>query len=233
MGIKYIYKYKTNTVDDVYWDSESERYWYTHELAPEWWIPFTTIVPEYDEYPEQEVTMYFLSKDAPLAFWRFANVPEAKRRYHGVQLTFNKRMSHGWSLGGSLVLSRTRGNNSGAYASVWGYGSAYDQANYWVNRYGRTEYDKPYQAKLYGAFELPYGVILSFNASFYSGEPFQRTVTVYPPTSWAAENNTKSYSYTINVEEQGIRRGPDEGYVDFRVEKEFRISNIGRLGLFS
>jgi hypothetical protein len=160
------------------------------------------------------------------------NIPEAERKYYGFELMFDKRMSHGWALGGSVVISKTRGNNSGAYGSVWGYSSAYNNANWWVNRYGSFADDRPYIIKLYGAFELPLGFVMSFNLRHFAGSPFERTVTVYPPAAWAASHNTQLYSYGINVEPQGSRRNPDESNVDFRVEKEINIGKFGKLGLF-
>ena len=231
-GLQFIYKYKTNTVNVAYWDPATGRNWYTYEQAPDWWIPFKTLVPKVDDYPEQEVTLYFMSKNAPLPFRRFMNIPEAKRNYYGLELTFDKRMSHGWALGGSVVLSKTRGNNSGAYGDVWGYSNAYNQANWWVNRYGSFSDDRLYIIKLYGAFQMPWNVVMSFSARHYSGAPFNRTVTVFPPAQWAKDNNAQLYSYMVNVEKQGARMTPDETWVDFRLEKEFSLGQTTRLGFF-
>ncbi|MCK7540107.1 MAG: hypothetical protein MZV63_58970 [Marinilabiliales bacterium] len=78
VSARYINKVRKRIMASVLWDKDSDRYWYTQDLAPEWWVPFTTTVPETGSYPAQEVTMYFLSNDAPEQFRRLTNVPEAQ-----------------------------------------------------------------------------------------------------------------------------------------------------------
>ncbi len=231
VSLQYIWRQKRNTVDDVLWDPDTDRYWYTYEQAPEWWVPFTTIVPAHGDFPEQEVTMYFKSKDAPVGFSRFTNVPEAKRKYQALELVFNKRMSHGWQLGGSVVYSVTKGNNSGAYGSVWGYSGAYDQPNWFVNRYGKSAYDRPLNIKVYGTFSLPLRLLASFYFTYVSGSPWSRSVTVFPPATWAEDHNTTLDSYVVLTETQGVRRYIDHSNLDFRLEKEFGLP-YGKIGLF-
>jgi len=234
VGLQYIYQKKSNAVDTVLYDPISSRYWYTYELASNWWVPFTTTVPAVDEYPEQTFTMYFMSYDAPWdeQFTRFANVPESKRNYNAVEITFDKRFSQGWSLGGSLVLSRTKANNSGSYGAVWGYGGAYNDANWFVNRYGKDEFDRPFVLKLYGTFTLPYRFIVGFYATSFPGSAYQRTVYVVPPAAWAEANNCAQFGYTVNAETQGTRRNQSVNNVDFRIEKEFGLQRFGRVSLY-
>jgi len=147
-----------------------------------------------------------MSANAPAQVTCFANVPEAKRSYQAVELIFNKRYSHGWQFGGSIVWSQTKGNNTDDYGSVWGYSGAYANPNWYVNRYGYIGSDRPIVIKLYGSFKTVGGLIASFYATYYSGSPWQRTVTVYPPSAWAAANNALGLSYTVNVEPSGSRR---------------------------
>jgi hypothetical protein len=93
VSARYIHKDRARILGSVLWDKDSDRYWYTQDLAPEWWIPFTTTVPETGSYPAQEVTMYFLSNDAPDQFNRLTNIPEAKLKYDSVELGFDKRLA--------------------------------------------------------------------------------------------------------------------------------------------
>lgn len=231
--LKYIHKIKIHTVDTVYYDPASDRVWNTYESATDWWVPFTTVIPAVGGYPEKTVTMYFMSNDAPAPFYQFRNVPGAKRNYNAVELAFDKKMSRGWSFGGSVILSKTMGNNAGDYGSVWGYGAAYDDANWFVNRYGRVPEDVPLGIKLYGAFKLPYGFMASFFAQAFSGQPYQRTVTVYAPSDWAEAHNVNTlFYYTINVETQGARRRESRNNVDVRLEKEFAFRRVGTLSVF-
>jgi hypothetical protein len=232
LGLQYIYHEKRDTVSAILYDSVSGRFWNTYENAPEWWIPFTTTVPAAGSFPAQTVTMYFMSNNAPAQITCFANVPEAKRNYKALELSFNKRYADGWQLGGSVVWSRTKGNNTDDYGSVWGYSGAYSSANWFVNRYGLIGSDRPLVIKLYGTFRLPFNFITSFYWTYFSGSPWQRTVTVYPPSGWMAANNAQGLSYGVNLEPSGTRRNPSTSNLDFRLEKEFRLGSLGRLGLF-
>ncbi|MBM3285583.1 MAG: hypothetical protein FJY81_06890 [Candidatus Aminicenantes bacterium] len=54
--------------------------------------------------------LYARSEQAPPLFRQLRNVPELERRYRAFELSFEKRMSHGWQLAGTLILSRSEGN---------------------------------------------------------------------------------------------------------------------------
>ena len=232
VSLQYINRTKKNAVGSRYWDPTTGRTWNTYDRASDWWVPFTTTVPAYGNFPEQQVTLYMMSLSAPGVFTQFGTVPEAKRKYQAIDLTFNKRMSHGWMLGGSLVLSRTEGNNSEAHSSVYGYGSAYTQANWFVNAYGRTPADRPVVIKLFGSFEFPLRFIGSFYYTHIDGAPWARTVEVIPPAAWAAANKTNQWSWTVNLEAPGTRRYAATDNVDCRIEKEFGLGNFGKVGFF-
>ncbi len=236
VGINYVYKKKKNIVEDVLYDRATGRYWYTYEQAPDWWVPFKTIIPAKDIFPAKEVTVYFPSNNAPKTVWyRMTNVPEGERKYQGVELIFNKRMSQGWMLGGSIVLSKFEGNLGGDYGSSWGWSGGYDNPNWFVNRYGRLDFDRPLLIKLYGTVTLPYKIYLSGYYNHYDGSPWGRTVTIYAPTGWASRNNVNTAlmaSTSVYVETPGSRRGQGVDTLDLRVEKEFDLGKYGRIGVF-
>lgn len=110
IGARYLHKDRRRVLGSVLYDKESGRYCYTHDLAPEWWIPFTTTIPDCGDYPAQQVTMCFLSNDAPAQERRLTNIPEGRMKYHSFEVSFDKRMSNGWQLGGSINLSKSTGN---------------------------------------------------------------------------------------------------------------------------
>ena len=234
VGLKYFYRNKKNAIDTVLYDRATQRPWYNYDQAHEWYVPFTTVVPGAGEFPDQEVTIYLISKDAPWAdrFYLFTNVEESERRYQALELTFNKQYSEGWSLGGSVVYSELYGNVAGTGGVAHGFSGAFDNANYFVNREGRDPRDRPLSIKLYGFFEIPFGFVASFYYTHASGFPFQRTVTIVPPSDWADANNALPLSFSVNVEQQGSRREQSVDNVDFRIEKEFSIANLGKLGLY-
>lgn len=225
VGAAYIDRRRKNVMSFVLYDVNSGRYWNTYEKASDWWVPFATTIPAYGGYPASTVTMYFQSKDAPDEFDRFTNIPEAKNRYQGVELTFNKRMSHGWQLGGSVVFSKLKGTYD--YST-----SSFRNPNYYVNRDGDLSNSRPLLIKLFGTFTLPYRFLVSFFYRHEDGAPWNRTVTVVPPAAWAAANNAETLSYGINVEVPGTRRGTGSDIVDLRLEKEFSLGRYGRVGMF-
>ena len=232
VGVTYVYKNARNLFGASLYDLSSQRWWYTYDQAPDWWVPFKTIVPKYADYPEQPVTMYFLSKNAPAQTMRTDNLPIAKHNYSGVEISFDKRMSRGWQLSGSVTLSKTTGNTEGSAQSAV-YSSDFQNPNNLINRMGRTANDRPVFIKLYGTFSLPLNTLASFSYRFASGAPFNRSVRVYAPAAWAAANNVnRSYTYTIWTEPRGDRRDLSQSQLDCRFEKQFILSNIGKLGFF-
>jgi hypothetical protein len=237
VGLNYIYKVKKNIIDDVLFDLDSGQTWYNPNTSPgnKYWIPFTTTVPAVgSNFPAQTVTMYFMSKDAP-ANWilQVANVPEAFRKYSGLEFTFEKRMADGWQLGGSINYSKTWGNIGGTYGDIHATTTIANNANWFVNWGGRTTEDRPIVLKLFGSFDIPFGFLVSFYYQGASGTPWARGVTVQAPTAWAEANNVVQDSYYVPLEISGTRRYYTWHNVDFRIEKEFKFGEAGKLGVFA
>ena len=178
--------------------------------------------------------MYFMSNNAP-ANWTYqvANVPEAFRKYSGLEFTFEKRMANGWQMGGSINYSKTWGNIGGSYNDIHATTTIADNANWFVNWGGRTGEDRPLVLKLFGSFNIPYGFLVSFYYQGASGTPWARGVTVQAPTGWAEANNVVQDSYYVALETNGARRYYTWHNVDFRIEKEFKFGDTGRLGVFA
>jgi hypothetical protein len=227
----YVYQDRQNIVEDVLFDLTTNRRWDTYAAVPEWWVPFKTTIPAYGGFPAKDVTMYFMSKDAPAQVTRLINVPEAKRIFQSLEFSFNKRMADGWQLGGSVVYSSLKGNYSYAYSGN-SWTAAFNNPNWYINSDATIADARPLVAKLFGSFVLPYDFVASFFVLYQSGTPWGRTVTVAPPTAWAAANNAQSLSYALQVEPSGERWTIDSTNVDVRVEKTFRFGKLGRIGLF-
>jgi hypothetical protein len=230
VGVRYIHKERKEVLASVLWDQSTGDYWYTHDQAPQWWIPFTTTVPAYGSFPARQVTMYFLSNDAPAQYYRLTNVPEGVMKYHSVEVSLDKRLSNGWQLGGSVSFTRSTGNYPVGYAS-WASFANFTSPNSFVNTYGQLPYSRPILIKLYGTFNLPYKLMFSFNYMHADGTPWGRTVNVQPPADWAAANNVSSTPYSIYVEPPGTRRTEATDSLDFRLEKDFRLGP-GKLAAF-
>jgi len=235
LGLNFIYKDKRNIAENVMNDPETGKRWYTAEMAPEWWIPYTTVVPGIDNlYQDSQVTIYLPHKSHPEFFYLFTNVPELKRKYWAFEFIFNKRMADGWQFSGSVVYSKMYGNIGGDYGSSWGWSGAANNANYWVNRYGRLDFDRPLQIKLMGTAQLPYRIFLSAAYRHASGSPWAIDATIRVNTTWMKNNNLDSLyrDWSVYIEPQGSRRNRSEDFLDMRLEKEFAFGDFGRLGVY-
>ena len=231
ISLSYVYQDRKNIAEDVLFDLNTNQRWDTYGAASSSWVPFTTTIPAYGTFPAKDITMYFMSTTAPAQVTRLINVPQAKRIYQDVELTLNKRMSHGWQLGASLVYSSLKGNYSYSYSGdIWT--AAFNTPNWYINREGTIADTRPLFFKAWGTFTFPYDFIASFFMIYQSGLPWGRTVTVAPPTAWAAANNAQTLSYAVQVEPSGTRWTADSTNVDVRVEKTFKMGKFGRLGFF-
>ena len=233
VSVNYIYKHRQNIIDNALINFDTGELWYKPDSG--YWVPFTTTVPATDQFEAATVNMYFMTKDAPEMLQVLTNIPEAFRKYSGVDFTFDKRFAKGWQLGGSLTIAKSWGNIGGGYGDIWGYEGAGSSANWFVNEEGRQTDDRPLVIKLYGTFNLPYGILSSFYLNHYSGTPWERSVTVYAPAEWADANNidrVRSTSYHVNVETLGSRRNYTRTNVDFRLEKNFGLGSFGKFGVY-
>ncbi len=233
-GINFIYKNKTNILEDALYSPDLDQYWYhiDQDLAAQYWLPYTTTVPGTDQYPARTVTFYVRRNDSPPTFYRFTNIPELYRRYKAVEFIFNKRMSNGWQFNGSIVYSEAKGNIGGWFDQSWGWTGAGDSPNAFVNTEGRINIDYPLQIKLMGTAVLPWKIYLSGYYRYQSGGPWTRSASIQPDEAWCAANNAYRTYYTVNIEPEGSRRGRAENYLDVRLEKEFSLGSWGRLGAY-
>lgn len=235
IGLNFIYKKKSNILDDALYSPDRDEYWYSmdQELAQTYWLPYTVTIPGTDKYPDATVTVYIRRNDSPPTFYRLTNVPELYRKYVAGELILNKRMSNGWQFSGSIVYSKATGNIGGWYDQSWGWTGAADNPNAFVNAEGRINIDRPLQIKLMGTAVLPYRILLSAYYQYMSGSPWARYAGIRPASAWCTENNAYRTWYYVNIEPEGSRRLRDWNQLDIRLEKEFNLSTWGRLGVYA
>jgi hypothetical protein len=137
-----MFKHKKNVIDDGLYDFNSGQFFYKPDSG--YWVPFTTTIPAHDQFAAQTVTMYFMKANAPQLLNMLTNIPDAYRKYSGVDITFEKRFAKGWQLGGSVTISKTWGNMAGGYGDIWGYSAPGNNANRYVNQDGRLGEDRPW-----------------------------------------------------------------------------------------
>jgi hypothetical protein len=234
--INYIHKTKRNIIENVLYDPDSDKDWYTIAQDTQgWWIPFETIVPEVDDFPDTQVSAYYRSTNAPVLFYQLKNVPELKRKYQALEIAFKKRMLNNLQLNGSLVISKTTGNVGLNYDASTGFSSAADNPNFLLVNLpedSRLDLDRPLVLKLMGTYEFPYDFFASFYYNYMSGTPLTRSVTIIPPASWAQSNNASSEPATVLLEKPGERRTEPCSNLDLRIEKEFRLGASGRISVY-
>ncbi len=188
VSINYTYKTRRSEMVSVYYDRASGEYWSFNE---NYWVPFKTTVPAYEDFPAVDVTAYYLKADHPEEFVRKTNLPDdmLQQRYHSLELSFNKRMSQGWSLGGSFVYTDLKGNLEYSGGSILG---SFRDPNYAVNRFGDLQFSIPVMIKLFGSVTLPYQVNLSFFSNTWMATAGPETSMWKPP--WLGDRPTASIS---------------------------------------
>ena len=234
--INYIHKTKLNIIENVLYDPDSDKDWYTIAQDTQgWWIPFETIVPEVDDFPDTQVSAYYRSSNTPVLFYQVKNVPELKRKYQALEIAFQKRMLNNLQLNGSLVISKTTGNIGLNYDASSGFSRAADNPNFLLVNLpedSSLDFDRPLVLKLMGTYQLPYDFFASCYYTYMSGTPLPRSVTIIPPASWVQDNNAYSEPATVLLEKPGTRRAEPYHNLDLRIEKEFRFGSSGRISMY-
>ena len=231
--LQYVNKLGRRDHWDTMYNTASKQYLSSLQDAPAgFWVPFTTTVPAVGDWPEKTVTIYVPSNnyDWDHVVWRQASNPYSKRRYNGIELTFDKRYADGWALGGSITYASSK--------SITPY-----DPNYAVNGWGADINDIPLAIKLYGSFNMPLGFVGSFIYRHLEGGPlnyggnfWDKTfdVTIYVPDAWLAEHNCVTWWNWIGVmlEPNGTHRQASWDNTDFRLEKEFKF-RFGTVSFFA
>jgi Carboxypeptidase regulatory-like domain/TonB dependent receptor-like, beta-barrel len=233
LSATYIRKEGRNLIGDVLYDPDGNRAWYgvnAETAAP--WIPFRTVVPDAGTgYGETPVTVYFPSAAAPAVFDRLQNVPELKRRYEALEFVLHKRLAGRWQLWGSAVWAKATGNAGLATPAALGlYPSPLDP-NSLVNIGADAvlDLDRPFTARVLAGYRLPLGFDLTALFTHTSGAPWARTVTIFPPATWAAVRGARSYPVTVYLEAPGARRLGATNVLDARLERDFALGARSRL----
>jgi hypothetical protein len=235
LSLYFLSRAQKNILEDVLYAPDTGEYWYAPDQAgsQKYWIPFTTTFPGTDSYPSRTVTLYARSIDAPPALLQLRNVPELERKYRALKFAFHKRMARGWQLAGSLVLSRAQGNLGGFADETAGLTEAADSPNFFVNRFGRLDTDRPLQVKLMGTVELPFRIWLSALFHYQSGRPWQRWAKMLPPADWCAANRAERIYYSVNLDEPGSNREKAWSTLDLRLEKTWPLGASGAVALYA
>jgi len=234
LSVRFVSRVQKNILEDALTVLDTGETWYAAgpSAAQKYWIPFTTTVPGTGAYPDETVTLYARSLEAPPTYYQLRNVPELERKTRALEFVFRKGLSHGWQAAGSAVVSRAEGNIGGFLSATSALTEAADSPNYFINRTGRLDMDRPFQATLMAGVELPFRLLLSGVFSYQSGRPWQRGAYILPPADWCAANNAERTYYAVNLEASGSRREKAWSSLDLRLERTWPVGSSGRLGLY-
>lgn len=233
IGVTFIYKHKQNIFEDVNdFALGKDEAWKGYRPDSPYWGKFEFNDPGDDGKfnTDDDKTSYLYAELAgsPDIHYYLTNVEGAYRKYTGLQLIFNKRMSNRWQLMASVTWSKSWGNIGGSYGSSYGASGNFDNPNSFVYGDGRLDYDRPLNIKIQSTVILPLDFILSGYFNHLSGSPWRRSVTVYIPDDpkWRWPGDT----YSVPTEENGTRRNPPLTTLDLRLEKRFRIGETLSIG---
>jgi hypothetical protein len=150
------------------------------------------------------------------------NFDSLDSEYNGVDISFVKRLSQKWQLLGGVTIGRDRGAFRGDIINGF---DDLNNPNFDINRKGVVGIDAPYQFKLAGTYQLPWGLEYSANLQHLTGYPLRRTFTV----TTAHIPNFTQVSQAVDLVERGAVRLPNVNIVDMRISKVFGIGEHWRI----
>lgn len=217
VGLRYIRKWDRDLIEDVDANSlDIDALMGSGELIWTNWEP-TTVT---DPYDGSSITFWDQNQTLPGEYYT-VNPPGADRDYDGIEVTVNKRFSHGWSVMASYIWQKSRGLIGTDFDDSYGARGYYDNPNVHINAYGRFPLERRHQFKLQGMVMGPWGINLSGYFRYLSGERYTRLVN-----SLDLGLDLYQGEETVLAEEKGTRGYPDLCVLDLRLEKVFNIGGL-------
>lgn len=169
--------------------------------------------PFVDPITGETITVFNQVNDENL--FTLVNPDDFHQKYRGVALTATKRFSKGWSLIGSLTISKNEGLHGGSTGSPSSSATSTSTSfgndpNDLINADGLVSSDRTYLFKLQGVYELPWDVRLAANWQWTTGRPWVRQVRV---------GLNQGSRRVFDEPNDGSRRVDTQNLLDVRVEK--------------
>jgi Carboxypeptidase regulatory-like domain/TonB dependent receptor len=173
-----------------------------------------------DDNPSTSITTYRQTNEPLENQFLITNVPEAFRRYRGVEFSANKRMGNNWSGQFSWVVSKITGNldNTGNFGNTATFDDPNNDPRVQPFLSGPLTRDNRHIAKLLGLYKAPFDVTLSGIFFYTSGNRFARTVRVTLPQGRP----------DLLIEPRGSQKLDDQPRLDVRAEKGLRFGGARR-----
>ncbi len=123
--------------------------------------------------------------------------PAPVREYTAGEFTFYRRFSDNWMLQGSLSLAKSEGNYEGYVRSDNGQDDAgittlYDFAGLLDNGNGKLPNDRPFNAKVFGGYQMDNGLFFGAAAFYRDGRPLN-AFGVHPTDEFSALYGAESF----------------------------------------
>jgi hypothetical protein len=220
LGVQYIYK---DTEKLVGWEILDGVYEY---------VPFTDPFSGTEYSILSQVEAPTLRKGNHPGNFPGAENLAYEQDYHGVLLSFAKRFTNKWSLGGSYTWSRSKGLTPDMFAQsqfnpLYGDRLGSDPNNY-LNARGFLQGDRPHMFRLQGVFELPWDLMFSTSVNIESGRPYSRQIQAF---DLGQGRSRMIMAPTGSEDVGGVLRRSTNYNLDLMFGKRVRLSDAATLKL--
>jgi outer membrane receptor protein involved in Fe transport len=220
LGVTYIRKWEKNMiegVDEVHVDTADLKKNGVDDGNPKWigYVP----VQGTDPLTGNPVTFYSMDPSHPTNIsLLMMNIPGVIRDYQGVEVKATKRVSNNWGMYASYVWSKGKGLLGTNRFDSDGASAYFNEPNIHINAWGVLKHQRHHVVKAQGTYIAPFGIQLSAQYIFMTGEPYPRQLRT-------SEAGAKLYqgTVTIAVEPYGAYHYPDIHELNLRVQKSFNI----------
>jgi hypothetical protein len=151
-----------------------------------------------------------------------------------VELDLKKRMAHHWQANFGLTLSKATGRQGGGSARSTPLSSQLSTAsifgqnpNDYINSDGRLVGDRPVVLKTQFLYQMPWGIMTSFNFQSQSGKPIYSEIRVA-----SSVTGIPGATRIIAVPSEGQDRTKRWQTLDARVEKNFKLGKTPEVAVF-
>jgi len=222
VSVTYIQKWEKNMIEgvDIYHvDTEYLREHGMENGHPKW-IGYN-IVYGTDPTTGNPVTFYEMDSSYPTDMLAMnMNIPGIHRKYRGVEVKLDKRMSNNWSFFTSYVWSKGEGLLGTNRFDSDGASAFFENPNVHVNVWGLLKHQREHMLKVQGMYIAPFGIQLSAQYFYSSGEPYPRQLR-------SSEAGLSLYQgrQTVIVEPYGSYYYPDLHELNIRLQKSFNVGH--------
>lgn len=224
-SVTYIATWERNLIEDV--DQNHLDVAYLKETGDLRWTGYNAVQGT-DPVTGNPVTFYEYDPASGGFVNYVTNVPGTLRKYRGLKLMLNKRMSRRWAMQASYIWGRGEGLLSTHWNDSHGATGYFNNPNAHINAYGLLDNQRQHHVKFQFIYQAPLGINLTSYYEFGSGSPWTRGIR----TLEAGLGSLYQGVVGILAEPRGAQKLPDLHTLSLRFEKYFNIGP-GQLGILA